>query len=156
MLPQTLRKAKITDREAAAKCCTYERKHIRMSSKEKIRKKGCFKMRPKKAATGELPPLRPALSPEARENQMISLAMDLVEKRLREGTASSAETTHFLKLATVKSELEKAKLEEENKLLRAKTETLKAAKDNAELYKQAIRAMREYSGLDDEDEFDEN
>lgn len=109
-------------------------------------------MRPKKAATGELPPLRPALSPEARENQMISLAMDLVEKRLREGTASSAETTHFLKLATVKSELEKAKLEEENKLLRAKTETLKAVKDNAELYKKAIRAMREYSGLDDEED----
>lgn len=109
-------------------------------------------MRPKKATTGELPPLRPALSPEARENQMISLAMDLVEKRLREGTASSAETTHFLKLATVKSELEKAKLEEENKLLRAKTETLKAAKDNVELYKQAIRAMREYSGLDDEED----
>lgn len=83
---------------------------------------------------------------------MISLAMDLVEKRLREGTASSAETTHFLKLATVKSELEKTKLEEENKLLRAKTETLKAAKENAELYKQAIRAMREYSGLDSEEE----
>ena len=96
--------------------------------------------------------MRPALTPEARENQMISLAMDLVEKRLREGTASSAETTHFLKLATVKSELEKTKLEEENKLLRAKTETLKATKDNAELYKKAIQAMREYSGLDSEEE----
>lgn len=109
-------------------------------------------MRPKKTASGELPPMRPALTPEARENQMIALAMDLVEKRLREGTASSAETTHFLKLATVKSELEKAKLEEENKLLRAKTETLKAAKDNAELYKQAIQAMRHYNGMDDEED----
>lgn len=112
-------------------------------------------MRPKKTAGGEKPAMRPALTPEARENQMISLAMDLVEKRLREGTASSAETTHFLKLATVKSELEKSKLEEENKLLRAKTDALKAAKDNAELYKQAIHAMREYSGLDnEEDDYD--
>ena len=69
-------------------------------------------MRTKKAASEDVAPMRPTLSPEVRENQMISLAMDLVEKRLREGTASSAETTHFLKLATVKSELEKKKLEE--------------------------------------------
>ena len=66
-------------------------------------------MRTKKAASEDVAPMRPTLSPEVRENQMISLAMDLVEKRLREGTASSAETTHFLKLATVKSELEKKK-----------------------------------------------
>lgn len=71
-------------------------------------------MRTKKAASEDVAPMRPTLSPEVRENQMISLAMDLVEKRLREGTASSAETTHFLKLATVKSELEKKKLEAEN------------------------------------------
>ena len=42
--------------------------------------------------------IRPALTPEARENQLIALAVDLVEKRLIEGTASSKETTHLLKL----------------------------------------------------------
>lgn len=109
-------------------------------------------MRTKKAASEEMAPMRPTLSPEVRENQMISLAMDLVEKRLREGTASSAETTHFLKLATVKSELEKKKLEAENTLLHAKADAIQAAKDNAVLYKEAIKVMREYQGLDDEDE----
>ena len=68
----------------------------------------------RKTSGADLPAMRPALTPEARENQMISLAMDLVEKRIREGTASSAETTHFLKLATSKTMLEKQKLEEEN------------------------------------------
>ena len=101
------------------------------------------------AGTGAM---RPALTPEARENQMISLAMDLAEKRMREGTASSAEVTHFLKLATSKAVLEKQKLEEENKLLRAKTEMIKAAKDNEELYKEVIRSMREYAGVENEEE----
>jgi hypothetical protein len=110
------------------------------------------KMRTKKAASEDVAPMRPTLSPEVRENQMISLAMDLVEKRLREGTASSAETTHFLKLATVKSELEKKKLEAENTLLHAKADAIQAAKDNALLYKEAIKAMREYGGVEDGDE----
>ena len=107
-------------------------------------------MRTKKAASEDVAPMRPTLSPEVRENQMISLAMDLVEKR--EGTASSAETTHFLKLATVKSELEKKKLEAENTLLHAKADAIQAAKDNALLYKEAIKAMREYGGVEDDDE----
>lgn len=109
-------------------------------------------MRTKKAASEDVAPMRPTLSPEVRENQMISLAMDLVEKRLREGTASSAETTHFLKLATVKSELEKKKLEAENTLLHAKADAIQATKDNALLYKEAIKAMREYGGVEDNDE----
>lgn len=109
-------------------------------------------MRTKKAASEDVTPMRPTLSPEVRENQMISLAMDLVEKRLREGTASSAETTHFLKLATVKSELEKKKLEAENTLLHAKADAIQATKDNALLYKEAIKAMREYGGVEDNDE----
>ena len=103
----------------------------------------------RKTSGADLPAMRPALTPEARENQMISLAMDLVEKRIREGTASSAETTHFLKLATSKTMLEKQKLEEENKLRRAKTESINAAKDNEELYREVLKAMREYSGEDD-------
>ena len=73
-------------------------------------------MKPKKSAPGEMSAAtsRPARTPEAQENYMINLAMKLVERRLLEGTASSAETTHFLKLATSKNELEKTKLEEEN------------------------------------------
>ena len=95
---------------------------------------------------------RPALSPEARENQLISLAVDLVEKRLIEGTASSQETTHFLKLATTKARIEKEILEKQKELISAKTEALQSAKRMEELYGDAIKAMRRYSGQDDVDD----
>ena len=98
--------------------------------------------------------IRPALTPEARENQMIALAVDLVEQRLLDGTASSQETTHFLKLGSMKNRLEMEKLQEENRLLKARTEALQAAKRVEELYSEAIKAMRRYSGQgSDDDEY---
>ena len=96
--------------------------------------------------------MRPALTPESRENQLISLAVDLVEQRLIDGTASAQEVTHFLKLGTAKERLEREKLEEENKLLRAKTENLQSQKKMEEMYEQALNAMRDYSGQGDPDE----
>jgi hypothetical protein len=111
-----------------------------------------------KAPTGSSnskPKLRPALTPEAKENQMVSLAMDLVEQRLRDGTASSQETTHFLKLASSKARLENERLQEENKLLRAKTKAIENAESNAHAYEQVIRALREYNGKGEDDEYDE-
>ena len=74
------------------------------------------------------------------------MAYDLVEKRLLEGTASSQETTHFLKLGSIKERKEKEKLQEEITLLKAKTENLKSVKRTEELMEEAIRAMRMYSG----------
>ena len=99
--------------------------------------------------------IRPALSPEARENQLISLAIDLVEQRLIDGTASSQETTHFLKLASTKARIEKEILEKQKELISAKTENLKSAQRIEELYAEAITAMRNYSGNGDPDEYDE-
>lgn len=96
--------------------------------------------------------VRPALSPDARENQLISLAVDLVEQRLLDGTASSQETTHFLKLGSSKNRLELEKLAEENKLLRAKTEALQSQKKMEETYIEALNAMRKYAGYGDRDE----
>lgn len=90
--------------------------------------------------------IRPALSPEARENQMISLAVDLAEKQLIEGTASSQVITHYLKLGTMNHKLELEKLEKENALLKAKTESLQSAQRIEELYADAIKAMQSYSG----------
>ena len=89
---------------------------------------------------------RPATNPEARENQLISMAYDLVEQRLMDGTATSQETVHFLKLGSSKTELEKKKLEKENNLLVAKKEALDASKRIEELYSNALDAMRVYSG----------
>lgn len=90
--------------------------------------------------------IRPAISPDARENQLVSLAIDLAEKQLLEGTASSQVITHYLKLGTTKERLEREKLEKENELLRAKTEALKSAQRVEELYANALKAMRMYSG----------
>mgnify|MGYP001771270309 FL=1 len=98
---------------------------------------------------------RPALTPEARENQLIALAVDLVEKRLIEGTASSQETTHFLKLASSKARIEKEILERQKDLITARTEALQSQKRVEELYAEAIKAMRKYSGQGDNNENDE-
>ena len=95
---------------------------------------------------------RPAINPEARENQLIALAVDLAEKQLREGTASSQVITHYLKLGSTTAQLEKERLEEENKLLRAKTEALESQKEIKELYSEALKAMRRYSGVTDGEE----
>lgn len=90
--------------------------------------------------------LRPALTPEARENQLISLAVDLAEQQLLDGTASSQVITHYLKLGSTKERLEKQIMEEQKKLLEAKTEAIQSAKRVEELYANALNAMRNYSG----------
>ena len=104
------------------------------------------------SSSGTSPKMRPALTPEARENQMISLAMDLVQQRLIDGTASSQETTHFLKLASSKAILEKERLEEENKLLRAKTKVMENVEDAKVIYSDVLNAIRKYSGQGDVDD----
>ena len=107
--------------------------------------------RVKEPKTKSTKAIRPALTPEARENQMIALAVDLAEQQLREGTASSQVITHYLKLGSTKERLEKEKLEEENKLLRAKTENIKSMKRSEELMEEALRAFRQYNGQVDKD-----
>lgn len=89
---------------------------------------------------------RPALTPEARENQMIALAVDLAEQQLRDGSASSQVITHYLKLASTKERIEKEILMKQKELITAKTESLKSAKKVEELYASALDAMREYGG----------
>lgn len=100
---------------------------------------------------------RPALTPEARESQLISYAYDLVEQRMLDGTASAQETVHFLKLATREQRIKEKRMELENQLIEAKTEQIQSQKHIEELYAEAISAMREYGGKDssDEDECDD-
>lgn len=94
----------------------------------------------------------PARTPEARESQLIALAMDLVEKRLREGTASSQETVTIIKFGSEKERLERDRLRKENELITAKTEAIKSAKRIEELYADAIKAFGVYSGNAREEE----
>ena len=100
------------------------------------------------------PKLHPAATEEGRENQLIALANSLVEKRLRNGTASSQETVHFLRLGSQKSRLELEKLRRENELLTAKTEALQSAKRSEELLAEAIKAFGIYTGKDEDEEDD--
>lgn len=94
----------------------------------------------------------PGFTPEARENQLIALAVDLAEKQLREGKASSQVICHYLKLASSKDRLEKELLEKQVELAAAKTEMLQSAKRTEELYLNALNAMKSYSGRSDDEE----
>ena len=83
---------------------------------------------------------------------MISLAMDLAEQQLRDGTASSQLITEFVKRGSTKARLEKEMMEEQRRLMEAKTQNLQSAQRIEELYAEAIKAMRNYGGHDEPDE----
>lgn len=94
----------------------------------------------------------PARGLENRENQLIEMAYDLAEERLREKTASAQEICHFLKMGTAKAQLEKKKLEAETLLLESKKEAVDSSKRNDEMYQEAISAFRSYQGIEDEEQ----
>lgn len=96
--------------------------------------------------------LKPGETIEERENQIISMAYDLVQKRIEKGTATSQEVIHFLRTGSVLGRLEIAKSEQENLLLQAKTDALKSQKKVEELYANAMKAFRTYNGQGEPDE----
>lgn len=91
---------------------------------------------------------RPASTPEARENQLVSLAVDLAEKQLSAGTASAQVITHYLKLGSTREKLEQERMEQEIDLLAARREALESAARVEEIYTEALSAMRSYAGID--------
>ena len=97
--------------------------------------------------------IRPAINPDNAENQCIALAMDLVRQRLINGTASSQETTHFLRAGSREAQLKREILELEKELTIAKTEKIKSEEKMESLYAEAIKAMRDYGGQGDPDEY---
>ena len=104
------------------------------------------------SSSGSTKRTRPMITPEARENQLISLAVDLAEKQLKDGTASSQVISHFLKLGSTKERIEKEILEKQKELIEAKTQNLQSAQKVEELYIQALNAMKTYSGQGESDE----
>ena len=100
-------------------------------------------------------PHRPAVTIEGRENQLISLAADLAERQLMDGTASSQVITHFLKLGSTREKIEQERLQRENLLLSAKVDQMASAKRIEELYETALNAMRQYAGREPE-KYDED
>ena len=105
-----------------------------------------------------IPNLRPGLTPEADESQMIALAVNLVRQRLLDGTASSQETTHYLKLATTEARLKNKLLETNAELAIAKKEALESTKRSEEMFREAIAAFKSYTPSHSEpveDDYDE-
>ena len=98
----------------------------------------------KKTSTEVARKTKRAETPEARENQMIALAVDLAEKQLTEGTASAQVITHYLKLATTREKIEKVILEKQKDLITAKTDQIKSQATSEELYAEALAAMKRY------------
>lgn len=96
--------------------------------------------------------IRPASTPEARENQMIALAVDLAEKKLLDGTASSQVIVHYLKLGSTRERKENEILDKQIELIDAKVQNLQSSKRTEELYADALNAMKKYSGQDDDNE----
>lgn len=95
---------------------------------------------------------RPALTPEAEENECIALSMSLVKQRLIDGTASSQETTHFLKLATAKSRYETELIKAQTEMAIAKKKVLESQERSEAKFEEAIRAFKMYSGHGGEEE----
>lgn len=95
---------------------------------------------------------RTSTSDEGREAQLVSMAQDLAERQLAEGTASSQVITHYLKLGSTRERLEQERLRRENELLTSKVDQLASAKRVEDLYSKALNAMRSYAGQDVEEE----
>lgn len=97
----------------------------------------------------------PASSPQARENQIINLAYNEAEKRIRDGSATSQLLTFFLKLGSIREQMELEKMRSDLRLTEAKIKQIDEQKDIKELYEKAIEAQKRYRGnmfSDDEDE----
>lgn len=99
-------------------------------------------------------PRKTARTVEERQDQAINLAYELAEKQLRDGTASAMVTTHFLKLATEKERLEREKLENETKLSLAKIKQMENEVTATQRYEAALRAMKKYTGQEDDENED--
>lgn len=107
----------------------------------------------KRKTKEELPKGRPATNPKDREDELINLAVNLAEKQLRDGTASTQVIVHYLKLGSTRGMLEHEMLENKTKLVKAQTESIQSSQRVEELYKNALDAMQIYGGIsNDEDE----
>lgn len=95
---------------------------------------------------------RHARTPEQRENQLINLAVDLAERQLREGSATSQVIVHFLRLATMKEKLENDKLRADLKLAEAKVKQIETAESKNILYEKVIDALKSYGAFSRDEE----
>lgn len=104
-----------------------------------------------KKSGDEFPPSRPATSPEARQAQLENLALNLIEQRLRDGSASSQETTMFAKSASTRGKIEEVRIQHDIELMKAKKTQIESQAELQEMFKEAIHAMNTYRIEGEED-----
>lgn len=97
----------------------------------------------------------PALTPEAKESRIVAKAMDMAEEMIDNRTASSQILVHFLKLGTVRAELELEELRHKTALTKAKTDEIESNKQNKQFYEEVMKHMKMYTGVDEDDDYDE-
>lgn len=100
-------------------------------------------------------PTSSAQTPKDQEDVMINLAMKQAEQQLRDGKAPAQVVVHFLKLGSTRERLEQEDLAQKVKLDQAKTESIKSQKRIEDLYSNALKAMRNYSGQDEDQEVED-
>lgn len=105
--------------------------------------------------TPTTPAFDPARSDDERERQMINLSYDLAEARMRSGIATSAEICHFLKLGSTRAKYEQEELQENIKLLKAKTDDISEGKRAVAQFDELMKVLKQYGGYEDDGEFEE-
>lgn len=106
--------------------------------------------------TPTTPAFEPARSDDERERQMINLSYDLAEARMRNGVATSAEICHFLKLGSTRAKYEQEELQENIKLLKARTDDISEGKRASAQLDELMKVIKQYGGYEDDDGFDED
>lgn len=86
----------------------------------------------------------PASTMEAREAELVALAMDVAEEQLRNRTASSQVITHYLKLGAVREQLELEKVKADIELSKVKAKAIESSEETAKIVQEAMNAMKSY------------
>lgn len=86
----------------------------------------------------------PDITDEQREKRLCDLALKAVEKRIVEGTASSAEYCHFLKLASERNRYEQEEMRYRTQLLREKTDAIADSRKSTTDYNKVMEAYTRY------------
>lgn len=87
----------------------------------------------------------PAQTMEAREAELVDLAMDVAKAQMQNGTASAQVITHFLKIGAIREQMELEKVKAEIELARAKVKAIESAEETAKIVGEAMEAMRSYT-----------
>lgn len=97
----------------------------------------------------------PAMSVEANDNEMISLANKCAREQLRNGTASSQIICHYLKQGSERERLAVEQARADLELTRAKTKAIESSERIESMFAKALSAFSDYRGDSEGDDDDE-